>query len=1400
MSELNISEDLTNLLGKREEEQPTAVVTPQLKYLLDEPIPDGGDGTADDSQFEAYTDESAFSKTMETLGFKQFFQGLGRGYMEHTVPAVYQMIANVPGLFLTSSAKQKARIGLDYQELDKADLGVERYNKLEEAQYNAYQSLLGFGEKSKEKAEKLFGKAEGVAEKFYTVVGATPGTVAQYLPAIKVTSSLPAGIALMDAFMASDKGAVEAGIAGVKGFTIGKYLDYAGVLAPFSRITSTSALGFALPANDMEERVANAMAFGTLSIFPGIYGERTKLDVLAESSAKIVKDTARRNKFIKVLEGKRDTGKEVLQKEINYYNELINRRDKDTPADSPIAQKLEQEINRQADVILHNSKVLAEIDNITIRTAQEVNDIRSGKEAKMDMVEFVPNENMIQPLFKDMPKSGLFQYAEKMGLPPSLALKRFPVIKFVTDLLNRHRIENENMVLKILDDPQYVSFKNQERYAKDGYVDFLGMTENKKLNNKFEKGTAMQLTKSQPGENGMFYFYNLLSGKEKDALRQVAFQVEKDAIIYRTTDRGTMEIVTEKGFENKRVVEVLETNTNPNVLKTAQEKAVFDPVTGEVYPAALKSQYKLTDNQVSAYLQMREGLESVRQYYNKVAELNGVETIPYIANYFPHMFIGNFRVYAEAKTGKNKLKKVIPARSKREAKKIADRIKAENPDLIVNFREIERGYSNQDLSFAHFAEAVSFMKNNNEYGKSLTELYNDMMAKTGQAGFGAVKLKRRQEFVEGFLGSKEGKAGRNDFEIGLRGYVEGAVKAANRIKLRKDLQEFFTEPLVNGPVYSKMTKNGIKPAGNITISKLYPNSSAFASKLVDAATGTTRSKITEAVSNVLSEVTKQNLTERQLANAFGGVNQMTLTFKLLAFNARFILSQGIQPYQMIIPKLASLRDLYGGGKYDPYLAVLDAQKEFINPSEFAQKAIAEAVKNTTINEKFINEFAGEFIYQQRARKGSILDIFRKEAKKGNYEGVAKKVFFGLTGREASGRVEQFSRLNATLMFAHLLKRAGVSEQAAIKNAWYMADNYMVRYDAFDRPVMYTEGGIGVVSRPAALFKTFQQNYYAQFVEHVRNASKYGDVSGLAHFVTSMVVVGGAMGIMGINVADGLVNLINKYAGTNFPTLSQAFLKAGLPDFLLFGVPSATVNLDLSATLAAPGIGPGSIFSVPGYQQATDVINATANVFTRYILSKGTIDGKPAVTPPTHEELRDAWKALTPNSLHGLIEGLFQKVSKGDGTYTNKGKARLDRELYDWVARYLSSYSIKEAKIIKLQYQLNLINKTREYSYRTLIDTAVSMVYHNPPEMGIPQWIIDGAIEMGYTEADVYASIRKRMKSMDRDILDNITRGDYNARKQIQYDFITNNLDERELKNEDKKIPTVITKELEELLF
>ena len=65
MAELNISEDLTNLLGKREEEQPTAVVTPQLKYLLDEPIPDGGDGTADD--LDSSTWDAASNSGVKTI-------------------------------------------------------------------------------------------------------------------------------------------------------------------------------------------------------------------------------------------------------------------------------------------------------------------------------------------------------------------------------------------------------------------------------------------------------------------------------------------------------------------------------------------------------------------------------------------------------------------------------------------------------------------------------------------------------------------------------------------------------------------------------------------------------------------------------------------------------------------------------------------------------------------------------------------------------------------------------------------------------------------------------------------------------------------------------------------------------------------------------------------------------------------------------------------------------------------------------------------------------------------------------------------------------------------------------------------------------------------------------------
>ena len=178
-------------------------------------------------------------------------------------------------------------------------------------------------------------------------------------------------------------------------------------------------------------------------------------------------------------------------------------------------------------------------------------------------------------------------------------------------------------------------------------------------------------------------------------------------------------------------------------------------------------------------------------------------------------------------------------------------------------------------------------------------------------------------------------------------------------------------------------------------------------------------------------------------------------------------------------------------------------------------------------------------------------------------------------------MEQFSRLNATLLFAHHLKRLGAKEELARSRSWELADKYMVRYDIAERPIIFQQ--LGTVGRAAGLFRTFQHNWYAQMIEAVKNADR-GDRAQLMAFMGSNVLTAGLIGAIGVNGADALINLGNKLVpGLNMPTLSLFLLQAELPDWLLFGVPSKLLNADLTATLAAPSLHPADFIAFPGIE-------------------------------------------------------------------------------------------------------------------------------------------------------------------------------------------------------------------------
>jgi hypothetical protein len=107
----------------------------------------------------------------------------------------------------------------------------------------------------------------------------------------------------------------------------------------------------------------------------------------------------------------------------------------------------------------------------------------------------------------------------------------------------------------------------------------------------------------------------------------------------------------------------------------------------------------------------------------------------------------------------------------------------------------------------------------------------------------------------------------------------------------------------------------------------------------------------------------------------------------------------------------------------------------------------------------------------------------------------------------------------------------------------------------------------------------------------------------------------------------------------------------------------------------------------------------------------------------------------------------------------------------------------------------MLNKSRELTYDNLMDYAVSEVRSLPPDVAIAPWIYDLANDMGYSDQQVIKSIKRRMTNMDRDLLDNVFKGNvlgYNRElKQNDLKFILDNIDAQEMGNEEGIIPKIM---------
>ena len=151
-------------------------------------------------------------------------------------------------------------------------------------------------------------------------------------------------------------------------------------------------------------------------------------------------------------------------------------------------------------------------------------------------------------------------------------------------------------------------------------------------------------------------------------------------------------------------------------------------------------------------------------------------------------------------------------------------------------------------------------------------------------------------------------------------------------------------------------------------------------------------------------------------------------------------------------------------------------------------------------------------------------------------------------------------------------------------AAYNANKYMVEYNYLEQPGIYGSRGLGAIGKPFGLFKTFQHNYLAQLAQYITTAKETKQTAGLVAFMTQMVFAAGVYGVIGFESAERILRILSptveKFTGKPLPSLTETILTSSLPGVVKYGAPSSALGIDLTATLAAPGVNIGDLISVP----------------------------------------------------------------------------------------------------------------------------------------------------------------------------------------------------------------------------
>jgi hypothetical protein len=1270
-----------------------------------------------------------------------------------------QAFANIPGLFLTAEEQKQARL----KDAPKEEGG--RFKAMLSSWYDFHKDQQEKDDAQMMEAKKKAGT--GFTQSVIQGLAQTPGTIALYAPAV-VTGGAVGGFAGMNMLLESEKKegetgfeyAKRVGLAGVEGGLSGKLLQGLNMFGIPTRLTGMALMGASGPAENAEERIANATTFAVLGLVGPKLTAQSKIDTVVENFGNKTKEFLTTQKNIREAEKAISNTEKSLAAIIDQYNlyekkvgdlsiqqknitakkekakSEENKNEYDTQIKNISTEinslnsqkgKLKDDMESISAVIrdhgLFSTKFMRDFDMVASLTPTEAklvlvggkeitrNRKKKNAEGKYEIVEEnitipVANTKKMTPIKADTlweTAMNLFTKGGRRQALPAKFLGDYPVAKYGVDLVSKYVMEVNYMTQLFLENPK--AFQTSKIEKVSGF-------------------NPMRYSSLTPSEGGALVRWKRLSTNEQLKVIETMKTLNDEYTLYRKLNKE--ERIKDDRFDNK---------------------------TGEATPGYVGT-FGLSQEGIVAMKDIQKSFDGIQKIYNDFAINYGGKNVSKInkrPNYFPQIYLGQYKVFVN--TSKGDLVGVYGADNIKQANRIKDDLTKDNPELTINVRS-KTVSEVKDYSAEMFQDIMQLANRNKTNQKTIDAIDKLVTNIYREKGFNIRKMTRKGKVVEGYLGTYGSSRKRlQDFEKAITMYINGGIQSAFRMKLANDFTTFYKTPISNNV--------GIR--GQKTIADIYPTDFQLAETVRKNATGLPINELVKQMrgspigSQLESAISKWYIKSANLAN----------TWFLLALNPRFLMLQGIQPLQMLPQKLAGMSaEIKGSNMIDAtahaYYSVALGMMRTFKPTEFNIALNKSAVRQGVITEAMLKEYLGETYYS----KGKI-----------NPRGLGKKIWGTVKGTVPAGFMERFTRLQAVNTVGEHMLSLGYSKEFVIKQAPYLANKLMVEYHASQRPLIYSMAG--AISRPAGLFKTYAHNWYAQMVEAIQKAEfkqltigrqklpipiPKGQTTQLANFVASQAIFGGLKGVVGVTFIDALVKGLNATGLTNMSTLSDLLIKMGLPDVFFFGGPSTVLNADMSNSLQAPTTDPTELITFPSLEfsfNAASGILELSKYYLNYKLGE-QLTGEPLldITPIPPSKVRDAWKKVTPTSYHGWIESWYQ--GKDNPFYIKNSVDNYKRDEEDWWARkWLAMRSLKESKYMTFTYmmkqQMGKESMGKSDIARLMAESFIK--FQGDIGQAWQQWMYDLAEEKGFKNPkELHDAIKRQLSGMQQDFFDKMSKG------------------------------------------